>query len=380
MLTNARRTFTLALTLAAAATACAPTRSGPAGTDAKKPVQAQNASPNSNIPLPAAPSLADAQAIREKAAGILVSSASVETTSTTDPAANALRANAIEGLLPLPGRLEPVARAAFSDRSIGIRSVAAMAAGKARLRNLNDDAEKLLRDESPQVKAAAVFALQRNGGNVSGADQSILAVMLEGPDLRQRGLAAFILGELGNASATPMLMQALNAAVLRADQVQDRLVRLQIAEAICKLNNSRGKEADRAINEIRLALWPVKNDDLEPCALACQILGQLHDTESGPQLNALTSPNYEGGHPVPIEVRIAAGTALARMGSTRGVPQAMTALSDKSGSVRAMAAATLAETRNNVYLTTLSPLLDDADPQVRIAAAAAVIKITDAKW
>jgi len=305
---------------------------------------------------------------REKAAQILTAVASVPTTDTTDPARNALRANAMEGLIPLPGRLEPILKAAFTDRAIGIRSVAAMAMGKAKIKSLADAVQPLTRDQSPLVRAGAAFALQRVG---EPADPNVLAGMLVSDSTQQRSLAAWILGELGNKSAIPMLMSAVAQPPAKGGGASDKLVRLQIAEALVKL----GKRD--ALVEIRAALFPATPDDLEATALAVQIIGQVGDAESRPQLHNMIAEGFHTSNPLPLEVRMAAAASLAKLGETRAETFASAYLADQSPAIRAQAAAVLGEMRDAKHLPRLLPLLSDSDEQVRVTAAAATLKITD---
>lgn len=337
------------------------------------------------VPLTAAPTEAQTAQQREKAAAILTQVAS---TPTPDPVQSALRANAFEGLLPMPGRLEPILRAALADQSVGIRAVAAMAAGKARIRTLTDALQPLTRDESSLVRSAAAFALARAG---EPADLNLLAQMLASADTQPRAHAAFVLGELGNPSAIPMLVQALNTPQSRTDAVKDRLMRLQINEAIIKLARAGGGggtagggyavDIEARLNEVRLSLWPTRAEDLEPCALACQILGQLRDAGAAPQLAALAADRYQQNASLPLEIRLAAADALLRMGSNagNGIELAAASLHDQSPTVRALAAAALGDTRDTRHLANLEQLFTDPDTQARIAAAAATIKVTDAR-
>jgi HEAT repeat protein len=325
------------------------------------------------VPVGPAPTESVIGQQREKAAALLIAIATVPTTANTDPTKNALRANAIEGLLPMPGRLEPILRAAFTDKSIGIRSVAAMAMGKARVKSLVDAVSPLTADESPLVQAAAAFALARNG---APADLNVLAVMLTGNDARHRALAAYILGELGNKSAIPMLVAAASSQTTsKGNGVTEKLMHLQIAEALVKLGKSE------AIDEVRAALYPAQPEDVEATILAVQIIGQVRDNDSRPQLHNLIAEGYKSSNPMPVEVRLAAGAALARLGAERPLAAVFAAqyLTSPTAAMRAQAAAVLGETRDTRQLALLAPLLADTDEQVRVSAAAAIIKITDGR-
>jgi HEAT repeat protein len=298
--------------------------------------------------------------LREQAAGVLLDYAERGTPEE--------KANAMEGLISMPARLEPVVRANLRSANTGVRTVAAMAAGKARLARLNDSVRPLLDDSTPQVRAAAIFALMRNGASV---DPSLLGAMLDDPDTRVRSHAAFILGELRNKTAVPMLLEASGAPAMRTDPQLDRLMRLQIAEALVKL----GRED--AIHEVRAALYPARPEDLEACALAVQILGQVKDQQVKSQLQMLSSERYDNGNPMPIEVRLAAAASLARMQENGPAAMAQGLLGAESAPQRAQAALVLGETGQKDWLPSLAPLLSDQVPLVRIAAAAAILKITE---
>lgn len=346
------------LPLLLALTACTSTGNGPAAPSPANPAPTANP--------------ADASLLREKAAAILTETAS---TPSDDPAKSALRANAFEGLLPMPGRLEPILRAAFTDRSIGIRSVAAMSAGKARLRGLTDALQPLTADPSPLVHSAAAFALTRCGVN---ADLSILASMLDSADTQHRALAAFMLGELGNKSAVPMLVAAAAKPSTRGYGVREKLMRLQIAEALVKLG-----KAD-AIDEVRAALYPSQAEDVEAMALAIQIIGQVKDVDSRPQLQNMIADGYRSNNPVPVEVRLIAAASYARLSTSpldraKAAAFAETYTADPSPTIRGQAAAVLGDTRNPATLPKLATLMADPEHHVRLSAAAAVLKITDGR-
>lgn len=278
------------------------------------------------------------------------------------------RANALEALLPMPARLEQPLRSALRASSPGVRGIAAMVVGRGRLNRLVDAVRPLVNDESPQVRASAIYAMAKNNTRV---DQTPLADMLAGESVALRAHAAFILGDLGNASAAPMLLEASGAPAIKADPVRDRLMRLQIAEALCKIGRNE------AIHEIRAALYPARPEDLEACALAVQILGQIKDEASKGQVRNLLRENYEAGQPMPIEIRLAAAMSLARMGEVEHTALATRFVASDVAAQRAQAALVLGESGDRQYLATLQTMMEDREPLVRIAAAAGILKITE---
>src|SRR5690606_25134635 len=123
----------------------------------------------------------------------------------------------------------------------------------------------LVRDESPMARLAAVYALHRCGDTSPDADLTPLGAALWDESPRVRAHAAFILGEIGDPSAIPMLRDSLRAPANRVSRSEVRLTQLQIAEARIKLGD------EEPLHEVRAALYPSRPDDLEATALAAQI-------------------------------------------------------------------------------------------------------------
>ncbi len=278
------------------------------------------------------------------------------------------RYNAIEAMLPVTSRLETAVRRGLTDPDDRVRVVSAMAAGKARLSRVVEFLRPLTKDNSEMVQAAAIFALLRCG---APADQQPLAALLQHPRPLVRAHAAYIIGELGNPSALAMIREAARDPLTRADPAQTRVYRLQLAEAMIKLGD------DRAVHEVRAALYPSRPEELEATALAAQILGQVKDQASTAQLMHLTTMSDPRAGRMPAEIRLAAATSLAKLGHTEGSFIADECRADRSPGVRAQSALLYGETGRRANLPVLQQLLEDPEPMVRIAAAAGVLKITD---
>ncbi|HMN39596.1 MAG TPA: HEAT repeat domain-containing protein [Phycisphaerales bacterium] len=278
------------------------------------------------------------------------------------------RANALEGLVQVPTRLAGVAEIALKDPNPGVRAVAAMSIGKAKLTALAPRLRPLAQDENPFVRAGALFALKQCGAPV---DITPLAGMLFDTSAGVRAHAAYILGELGEKSAIGPLREAHKVSSGRASQTAVRLSDLQLAEARVKLGD------DSALADIRAALYPAKPEDLEAAALAVQIVGQIKDAVSINRLIELTAQADPGGQDMPGEIRMAAAASLARLGQPHGSYIAREYFQGGKETLRAQAASLFGETKRPENLQLVSRLMDDPDGRVRVAAAAAVIKITD---
>jgi HEAT repeat protein len=334
------------------------------------PQRPANAKPQATLPAtPEAPDNVTKSAIREKALQILEEMAFSESP--------LLRANAIEGLHPAPARAEPVAKAGLVDENVGVRFVAAMTIGKLRLAGAAPSCRPLLHDASPMVRAAALYALNRNRLETN---QTELSVMLSSPDARERSQAAYVLGEIGNASAIPMLKEsARNDAGV--DPAGMRLFKLQVAEALIKLGDNS------AAASLDAAMYPKSADEFEAAVLAAQIIGEVRSERAIRQLvslvetkapNSSTAANPESGNYLyPRELRLAAATALAKMGYPDGVFVADELRNTPEPVIRAQCAFLYGATRQVGQLRTLREMMDDTSPMVQVSAAAAALRLTD---
>jgi HEAT repeat protein len=276
-----------------------------------------------------------------------------------------LRANAIEGLQAAPSRVEPVARRGLTDENFGVRFVSAMTVGELRLEESAAMVEPLLGDPSRQVRGAAMYALRRLGRDV---DLTPLASMLADRDPRVSAQAAFILGELGNPSAVPLLRDAAEVSYPTAALSEVRILRLQIAEALVKC----GYEA--AIETVRASLFPSRPEDLEVAALAVQIIGEVGDRRSVDQLIYLTA--LRGEDRMPAEIRLAAASSLAKLGERAGSFIADEYADSAIPALRMQAAHVYGETGQPENLEKVRRLAEEDEAGiVRVAAASAALKI-----
>ena len=310
--------------------------------------------------------------MREKAIAILEQAA-------FDPWA-LLRANAIEGLQAAPARAEPIVCAGLVDDNAGVRYVAAMTVGQLEMQSLRLAVTDLARDPDPCVVAASIYARVRLG---ESPDRTLLGTLLMTGDARSCANSAFILGELRDASAAPMLREAAKRLAAPGGDPMlgpsaSRLLRLHVACALVKLGDTPMVQA------LRAALFPSVVEEMEDAVLAAQMLGELKDEGSISQLVRMVEYRVSGredwrrvdGEPFlyPIELRLAAATSLAKMGYRDGAFVGLTAEIDPNPSIRAQATFLFAAIGDPVAARKLAVMLDDPDAQVRVAASANVIR------
>lgn len=279
-----------------------------------------------------------------------------------------VRGNALEALLEAPGRAAIWLERGLTDQSPGVRAVALGGIAEAGRADLARQAVPLLRDRSPFVRLNAAYALAANGDDQG--TQEIVRALMQSDDPRLRAQAAFVLGELGNRSAVPLLRDAAARPMPLAPDGQVRLMSLQMSEAMVKLGDSE------QVQPIRAALYPANAQDLEATALAARILGEVGDHASETQLAFLTARLDDRGNLLPPEVRLSAVYALAQLGKTQGDTIALDYLDDSRASIRGLSALVIGEIGKTEHLDGIRPLLADPDPSVRVHAAAAVVRLT----
>jgi HEAT repeat protein len=281
-----------------------------------------------------------------------------------------IRANAMEAAGLAVDRNAEVLRRGLSDSSAAVRSVACMTVGEKRATVFANDVRPLLQDSSPFVRCSAIYAMHRFGERVDRRD--LARTLLDDPSTRARSHSAYILGELGERSAAPMLRQAVRLKPARASHIEINLFQLQVAEALVKLGD------ESQLEPLRAALYPSRPEDLEATALAVQILGSVQDKRSIDQLIYLSATRDEAGQRMPAEVRLAVASSLAKMGLRQGDFIADEFVKDDAPALRSQAAFVYGETGTPANLGVLVHLLSDPDWGVRVAAAASVVKIANA--
>lgn len=281
-----------------------------------------------------------------------------------------VRANAIEAASKAPTRATDIIRQALSDPNPGVRSVAAVAAGRTKISAVAPQIRPLVDDSSDFVRLSARFALSRLDEPVDITP--IGRAMLESDSVRLRSHAAFLLGELGNPSAIAMLRDATQNRARGATKEENRLFDLQAAEAMAKLGD------EGQVQVIRAALFPSRPEDLEATALASQILGQLRDQGSVDRLVYLSEfRDPATNEQYPSEIRLTIAQALAGMGLRGGEFIADEYAASPNPLLRAHAATVYGTFATPKAVGRLSLMLDDPAEEVRVGAVNGVLAATE---
>lgn len=277
------------------------------------------------------------------------------------------RANALEGLLEAPTRLSPIAAIALTDENEGVRAIAAVVSGRANLRELAPAIRVLQSDTSPFVRASAIYALDALGVKV---DPSQLGAMLFDAESTQvRAHAAYLLGEMKDDAALPMLADAARKRSPTSTVIEQKLLELQIAEAMVKLGERH------QIDSIRAALLPSSADDLEATALAVQIIGSVNDRASIDRLIYLSAYKDARGAQMPAEVLLGVASSLGKLGERGGSWLADRYANDSNPLLRAQAASVYGDIGRPENLGKLGVFMDDPSPLVQISGAIATLQI-----
>ena len=277
-----------------------------------------------------------------------------------------LRANAVEAMqYEPPAVLTPVVRDGLRDTNRGVRFVAAMVAGRKRLDGALPELRSARLDSSASVRAAALFALHELGEPV---DLSPLGPMMLSSDPEVKGNAALVLGEIGDPSAVPLLRRGGAVPLERVEPTRQRIVNLQISEALVRT----GEEAE--IQTIRAALFSPE-EKRELSILACQICGRLDDRAAVNDLLNIASATQTRGQPA--ELQMAATAAVGEIAPGRApveVPLRYT--TSAWPELRAQSAATLGAIADPESFEALGRLVLDPNPVVQVAAAGSILRLT----
>ena len=287
----------------------------------------------------------------------------VEASMSEDPQ---LRANAIEGLHPVPEQLGETVRHGLADENEGVRFVATMTVGLRGLCSFSHLLQPLLDDPNSSVRAAALFSLHKCGEVV---DLNPLAGMVLGGDSTEKGNAAFILGEIGNPQAVPLIKNGVGRHEGAFDISRGQAIDLVMAEAMVKL----GDVQERQVIQAALFAPPERG---ELTAMACQMIARMEDDSLNVNLESLalaSGPRKPGP-----EIRLLASNALAKT-APEMVPMGlvMESISSEDPQIRSQAANVLGSIGSVQYAPQLSMLLRDDDPRVQVAAAAAILRLNE---
>ena len=239
--------------------------------------------------------------------------------------------------------------AAMRSRQAQVRFAGAMAAGDLQIREAHPLALGLADDPDARVRVAARFALHRLGDTRRSHD---LENMSRDPSSNVRGDVALALGLLGDRSALNVLVPMQNDP--------NPVVRLQVAEALWRLGDRRGLESlvaasISAVEQDRLVALRALAEPRDP-AVQGHLIGQLTE-ENGPAVN------------------LVAARALGMVGSDAGYGIAAAGARSRDGLQRGLAALAFGEIGRADAQPYLAPLVADPDPAVRLAAAAAVLRL-----
>jgi HEAT repeat protein len=261
-----------------------------------------------------------------------------------------IRMHAIEGIkdsLGASGAKEILA--ALRDPEPAVRFAAAMAAGELRLVYAKPTLQKLLNDDqNSHVQVGVIFALHRLGDTrySSGLEEALKSRQ---PDVRAD--AAFALGRLGEKSAVKILRPALRESTVET--------RLQAAEARWRLGDEEGLKYLVAASISR-----------HPAHQMVGILGL-----AGPRDAAVLEHVRTGLNSDYVEVALVSARALGLLGSDEAYDRVAEATRSTDVRQRYLAALALGAIARADAQDVLEPMLNDAEADVRVAAAAAILEL-----
>lgn len=287
---------------------------------------------------------------------LLTSDAKGEITSALRSSDPLMRGQALDGLRYVaPAEAAKLVVPLLNDPYRGVRFSAAMLAGDLKLKEVYPKlAQQVRTEEDPNVSIALRFALHKLGDTRLTHDLEKFAVNQD-PQVRRN--VALALGLLGERSALKILRK------MRVDD--DALVRQQSLEAMWRLGDQDALQGLVGLTASRYA------DD--------KIIGLL--ALAGPKRQSVREHvrGLLAGEDVHTEVSLVAARAMGMLGSDEGYAIAQSGAKSKDPNQRFLAAMAFGAIGRADAQDQLRKLLSDAEPNVQLAAASAVLQLGSAK-
>ena len=274
-----------------------------------------------------------------------------------------VRAHALETVADVaPADAAALVLPAFNDPSLLVRKAAAMTAGRLKLAAAHDRllrmaASNAVTDPADpnqptyaiQARMAAIFALHQLGD--TRYSHELERTAFDGrPQIR--GDTALILELIGNTSAVPILYP-----MMKRDSSPN--VRLQAAEALWKLGDARSEDV-----LVQATVSSFASDRM----IALLALAGPRDQRALGHIEGMLTDDYP-------EVSLVAARAAGLLGSDAGVGVAERGTRSSDPMQRSLAALALGDIGRADSQRILAKLLDDDQPEVRLAAAGALLEI-----
>lgn len=280
----------------------------------------------------------------------LQAKARAELHSALDSPDEVIRSHALETIkdvkLPDAG---PIVCRMLTDPSSLVRKSAALTAGVLRIKSAKPQLEVNVKTAPLAEEMADVFALYRLGDT---SDAHLFEHTATNVDKYVQGDTAMILGMLGNKTATPILVQMMGPN-------HKEIVRLQAAEALWKLGDQRG------LTELVGATISLYPDDR---MIAATALAEPRDTRVLGNVEGMLTDDYP-------QVALVAARAAGRLGSDDGYGVALQGAKSVDPRQRFLAALAFGAIGRTDAQPMLAKLLNDANSEVRLAAAEALLQL-----
>ena len=260
-----------------------------------------------------------------------------------------VRAHAIEAMKDGLGEAAgPAIIQALSDGEGIVRFAACLAAGELRLRDAANQLLVLSDDRDPAVRLGARFALHRLGDYRQSQD---FGAFSKDFDTRMRGNTALVLGLLGERTADKILRPLL----------RDRspAVRLQASEALWRLGDVQGRD-----NLISATISGYPDDQM----IAILALAAPRNRNVIAHVRGALTSDWD-------EVSLVAARAMGMLGSDEGYGVALKGAKSADPRQRHLAALAFGAIGRTDAQPVLAQLLKDPDPDVRLAAATALLQL-----